>query len=302
MRLSVHQAWSQLSLLHKTLLFSAVLHAALLTVRFVNPEGFNRFFKDTPLDVILVNAHSDQKPDKAQALAQANLAGGGEADKGRATSPLPPSHTSELGDALQETRRMIEQMQQEQRQLLSMLRNELAALPPPRPIHKGDKGESRADKERRKQLVQALAEIEKRIREENARPRKRYISPATMKSADALYYNRFRVLVERSGTAHFPQASGKKLYGELVMEVWLDRRGRVVEVIITQSSGNRLLDRRAMSIVRKAGPFGTVPDDVRKGHDLLLISSRFRFTREAGFEASTQSGAPGLAFTPPDAP
>jgi periplasmic protein TonB len=289
MRFNVRQALSGLSLLQKTLLVSVLLHAALLTVRFVDPEGFNRVFKDTPLDVILVNAHSDKAPDKAQALAQANLAGGGDADKGRATSPLPPSPTSELGDALQDTRRMIEQMQEEQRQLLSLLRNELAALPPPRPVRKGKQGESREDKERRKQLVEALAEIEKRISQENARPRKRYISPATMKSADALYYNRFRVLMERAGTDNFPQASGKKLYGELVMEVWLDRRGRVIDVIVTQSSGNRLLDKRAMAIVRKAGPFGAVPDDVRKGHDLLLISSKFRFTRDAGFEATTQS-------------
>jgi periplasmic protein TonB len=293
-------SFRRLSLLAQALLVSFALHGGLLTVRFVDPEGFNRFFKDTPLEVILVNAKSDQAPDKAQALAQANLAGGGDADKGRATSPLPPSPTSELGDALQETRRMIEQMQLEQRQLLAMIKDELAALPPPQPRQKGEKGESRADKERRRQLVQALAEIEKRIREENARPRKRYISPATMKSADALYYNQFRVKVERAGTERFPEIGGKKLYGELVMEVWLDRQGRVVDVIITNSSGNRQLDRRAMAIVRKAGPFGLVPDDVRKGHDLLLISSRFRFTREAGFEATTHSGVPGLTFqTPP---
>ena len=37
-------------------------------------------------------------PDKAQALAQANMAGGGELDKGRATSPLPPALVSIDGD------------------------------------------------------------------------------------------------------------------------------------------------------------------------------------------------------------
>jgi hypothetical protein len=68
------------------------VHAALLTVRFVDPEGFNRVFQDTPLEVILVNAKSQRetRPGKAQAIAQATLAGGGEAEKGRATSPLPP--------------------------------------------------------------------------------------------------------------------------------------------------------------------------------------------------------------------
>ena len=47
------------------------------------------------------NAASQERPDKAQALAQANLMGGGDADKGRATSPLPPSPQSVLGDALE---------------------------------------------------------------------------------------------------------------------------------------------------------------------------------------------------------
>ena len=71
-------------------------------MRFVDPEGFNRVFQDTPLEVILVNARSGEKPEKAQAIAQANLAGGGDAARGRATSPLPPSALTEVGDAAEE--------------------------------------------------------------------------------------------------------------------------------------------------------------------------------------------------------
>jgi protein TonB len=56
------------------------------------PAGFDRMFQDTPLEVILVNAKSTEKPDKAQAIAQFSLAGGGDADKGRATSPCPTRH------------------------------------------------------------------------------------------------------------------------------------------------------------------------------------------------------------------
>ena len=49
---------------------SVAVHAALLTVRFVNPEAFNRVFQDTPLEVVLVNAKSKSKPLKPQVLAQ----------------------------------------------------------------------------------------------------------------------------------------------------------------------------------------------------------------------------------------
>jgi protein TonB len=42
------------------------------------------------MDVVLVNAKSARKPDKADALAQANLDGGGNTDqKLRASTPMP---------------------------------------------------------------------------------------------------------------------------------------------------------------------------------------------------------------------
>ena len=91
--------------LHWALLVSLVVHGGLLTLRFVDPDRFQRIFQDTPLEVILVNARSTEPPTKAQAIAQANLAGGGEAAAGRATSPLPPAPTVEVGDSLEEARR-----------------------------------------------------------------------------------------------------------------------------------------------------------------------------------------------------
>ena len=45
-----------LSTLQLALSASVLLHAVVLSVRFVDPEGFNRVFQDTPLEVILVNA------------------------------------------------------------------------------------------------------------------------------------------------------------------------------------------------------------------------------------------------------
>ena len=156
-------AFGQFSLLQKTLAVSVALHAGLLTVRFVDPEGFNRAFKDTPLEVILVNAASEQKPDKAQALAQANLAGGGDADKGRATSPLPPSPQSELGDSLDATRRMIEDMEAEQRRLLAELKGTMSALPVPQPQAPDRSNEHRSERETRRQDLDQFSQIEKRI-------------------------------------------------------------------------------------------------------------------------------------------
>jgi periplasmic protein TonB len=281
--------WRKLSTLHWALLISFAVHGALITVRFIDPEGFNRVFKDTPLEVILVNARSDEKPIQAQAIAQANLAGGGEATSGRATSPLPPAPTMQVGDAPDDARRRIDQLQQEQQQLLAQIRREIAALPPPDPKRDSGTPEDQEREERRRQLHRLLAEIEKRINDENARPKKRYISPATREEVYALYYDSLRRRIEDRGTRDFPTSGGRKLYGELTMNVTVDAAGRVVEAEIVRPSKSRMLDGQAVAIVRAASPFGAFSPAMRAQADQIVVTSRFRFTREDGLETSLSS-------------
>ena len=281
----------RLSPLGWALLLSLAVHAALLTVRIVNPEGFNRVFEDTPLEVILVNARSAEAPTKAQAIAQAQLAGGGDADAGRATSPLPPSERIEIGDAAEEARRREQALQEEQQQLLTVLRRELAKLPPPDPQREAGTPRERELQERQRQLVDQLAEIERRINSQNARPKKRYISPSTREAVYALYYDRLRRRIEDRGTRDFPEAGGRKLYGELTMNVTIDHGGHVVDAEIVRPSSSRLLDQRAVAIVRAASPYGRFSDAMRREADQIVVTSRFRFTRDEGLETTMMRAA-----------
>lgn len=267
---------------------SIAVHAALISVRFIDPEGFNRVFQDTPLEVILVNAKSNERPDKAQAIAQSNLAGGGDADKGRATSPLPYSALTAVGDDFEEAQRKMDAMQEQQTQMLTQLRKQLASMPPPDPRKPSQSGEQAAQEEKRRQLVKLLAEIEKRINEENSRPKKRYISPATREEAYAVYYDALRRRVEDKGTENFPEQGGKKLYGELTMIVTVNHDGRVLETEIVQGSGNATLDRRAEAIARAAGPFGTFSSAMRGKADQIAMVARFRFTRDQTLETTVR--------------
>ena len=271
--------------MHWALLASAALHGALLTVRFVDPERFNRAFRDTPLEVILVNARSNEAPTQAQAIAQARLAGGGEAAKGRATSPLPMAPTMQLGNSAEDARRRIDQLQQEQQQLLAQIRREIAALPAPEPRRDNGTPQQREQDERRKQLLRLLAEIEKRVNDENARPKKRYISPATREEVYAIYYDGLRRRIEERGTRDFPEFNGKKLYGELTMNLTVDATGRVVEAEIVRPSRTRRLDQQALAIVQAAAPFGPFTPAMREQADQIVVTSRFRFTREGALDA-----------------
>jgi protein TonB len=279
-------AWRDLSTLQWALLASGAAHAVLLSVHLSDPTRIERAFRDTPLEVILVNARSAEAPEKPLAIAQANLAGGGEAEKGRATSPLPMAPTVQIGDAVDDSRRRIDNLQDEQQQLLSQIRREIATLPPPDPRRENGTPQEREQEDRRKQLMRLLAEIEKRINDENARPKKRYIGPTTREETYALYYDTLRRRIEDRGTRDFPEYKGQKLYGELTMNVTVDSAGRVVEAEIVRPSKSRVLDQRAVAIVQAAAPFGPFTSAMRNQADQIVVTSRFRFTREDGLEAT----------------
>jgi protein TonB len=237
----------------------------------------------------LVTAKSTERPDIAKAIAQASLAGGGEADKGRATTPLPPSALSEIGDAVEEAQRKLEAMQVQQTMLLTQIKNQLASMPAADPQQVSENTEAAEQEEKRRQLVRLLAEIERRINEENARPKKRYISPATREEVYAVYYDGLRRKIEDRGTQNFPEAAGNKLYGELTMVVTVNHDGRVIDTQVIETSGSPTLDRRAMAIARKAGPFGRFSEAMRLRADQIVVISRFKFTRDETLETKIQA-------------
>ena len=280
-----------LSSLQIALGISVAAHALLLAFRFADPESFNRVFTETPLEVILVNAKSNERPEKAQAIAQSSLAGGGDLERGRATSPLPPSTFTAIGDSMEDAQRQVEAMQAQQMLLLAQIKQQLAAMPLPDPRHQGNPSESKAREERRRQLIEMLAEIERRVNEENARPNKRYLSPATREATYAVYVDALRRKIEARGTENFPELAGKKLYGELTMMVTVNFDGAILGTEVIEGSGNTTLDRRAQAIVRSIGNFGKFTDAMRRQTDQIVLPSRFKFTRDETLEAQVSSSS-----------
>jgi protein TonB len=173
--------------------------------------------------------------------------------------------------------------------LLSSVQEQIARLPQPNPKERSNKTEEQQREEKRKQLVNLLAEIERRINSENSRPKKRYISPSTREEVYAVYYDTLRRTIEDRGTENFPIFNGRKLYGELTMIVTVNYDGRVLATEVVESSGNNLLDKRAAAIARSAGPFGPFTAAMRKQADQILVVSRFKFTRDETLQARVSS-------------
>ncbi len=274
--------------------FSLLAHGALLGVHFVAPPPASLAPTDPGMEVILVNAKHAKKPLKADALAQANLDGGGQADAGRAKSPLPDMRKMETGDSVKSSKRSVAELEQRQRELMTQMRQPTPyrAAPitenaPPDPTPKG------ADLlETSKAIARMSAEISQTIEDQNKRPRKTFISPSTREVGYAMYYKTMQKRVEEVGTLNFPQQNGRKMYGELVVEIPIFQDGTIYMkdggARVEKSSGNPALDAAALAIVRRAAPFGRFPPNMLSSDkdDLWVIITRFKFTREEKMEAN----------------
>ena len=272
--------WARASLMQRALLVSVALHLALITVRFVSPTNFDRLFAEDVLEVVLVNARSEIPPEEAQAVAQTSLAGGGEAQAGMASSMTANAPLTQEGEFTEATAAR-QSLQQQQNLLLERVKQQLAALTEAQNRSSNTPQERAEQEKKRREMVKLLAKIENRINAENARPRKRYLSPAVKEASYALYYDAMRQSIEARGTANFPEKNRQKLYGSLTMVITVDHRGVVLDAEVAKASGNPDLDRRAQEIARKAGPFGAFTAEMRKTVDQLVVVSRFTFTQDA---------------------
>ncbi len=286
--------FAQLSPLSIAVAVSVVLHALLLMVRFVDPDAFVMKPPDPSLEVILVNAKHAKAPLKADALAQANLEGGGNADKGRSRSPLPDMKKQEIGDSVKAAQRKVQELEERQKNLMTQNKNSVFSAPPVTEKDKPDPTPTGADNlTTSKAIARTAAEIYERIEDENKRPRKTFFSPSTRAVGWAEYYTELVKKIEEVGTLSFPQDKGKKLYGKLIVNIPITQDGAIYTnkkdggLRIERSSGNAALDKAALNIVRKSAPFGKFPGKMRATtdrDDVWIIILGFDFTRDQGLK------------------
>lgn len=278
--------FARLSVLQKCLLGSALVHVGIFGFKFVDPEGFDRVFKDQGLEVILVNAKGQDHNDKPKALAQTSLLGGGDEAKGRATSALQASLVDSSGESIEEIRREIEAAQTQQNLMLTQLQQEKTNLLKNLDSKNIANGAESNVNAQQMQRIKLIAELEKRINEFNEKPRKRFVGPSTVGTAHAFYYQNFKNKVESLGTKNFPSVNGKKLYGELTLMISIDKFGQVSELDVMESTGDMGFDRMAMAIVRKGAPYGQFTELMLKKFQVLVVVSRFRFTKDDGLQTT----------------
>jgi protein TonB len=271
--------------LYASIAVSFLLHAVLLSIHFKFPDSLRWRSASATLEVVLVNARTQDRPAKPDVLAQVNLDRGGDTDEPRrAKTPLPVTEPKVAGQSLAEAQRRARRLESEQQQLLAQVREsrrsagEQSEKPAPAPEPAKElSGRDLADLSLAALRLQA--QIDRQIEEYQNRPRKKFIGARAAEYRFAQYEEDWRLKIERVGTVNYPAEARGKLYGNLRLTVTIRPDGSVDSVELDRSSGLRPLDAAAFKIVRMASPFAPFPANIRKDTDLLVITRTWFFGR-----------------------
>jgi len=99
---------------------SIAVHAVLMAVHFKLPDSLRWKSQSQPLEVVLVNAKTRERPSRAELLAQSNLDRGGNVDeRRRARTPLPVTEPKNPGKDLAAAQRRAQKLEVQQREMLT---------------------------------------------------------------------------------------------------------------------------------------------------------------------------------------
>jgi protein TonB len=243
------------------LVASLLAHTVLVFgISFVMPsQAGNRDFSP-PMKIMLVSTPTDEEPEQAEALAQANSLG--EPDGQEPPLIALDATTTSAGDARKRERLLLEEQAD-------------AWLNPSteQPAERGD----RVSAKQREALMES---IDVAFLNAQSNPRERFVHANTRSSALAPYIESWRLLVERVGNLNYPdEAKRRQLEGELVLDVAVHADGSVDSVRILRSSGHKVLDDGAERIVQIAAPFDPFSEEMRRDYDILHIIRTWKFSR-----------------------
>jgi protein TonB len=266
------------------LLASAAVHGMVLSTQFVQVNP--RLFEDPnlPMEVVLVNAKTKQSPLNPDALAQVNLAGGGNTDEDRRLkSPLPASSKSQAGNEEAALQARVAKLEQQAKALLAQLKPDGQIVEQPQaapPAPEQPVIDTTQLNQQAREMAQLQARISQQWDEYQKRPKRAFVGANVREYAFARYVEDWVTKVERIGNVNYPEAARRQgIYGSLKLTVSIYADGRIENIEVDRSSGSKILDTAAIKIVELAAPYAAFPDDMRKKADILSITRTWTFTR-----------------------
>jgi len=270
------------------LALSLVFHSILLLITFGFPDSLASKVMPKSIEVVLVNSKSHTRPVKADALAQADLDGGGntqEARRAKTNLPALPDMAADADVTLASKR--VQQLETEAQRIMTQLQTtrqmvEMQTIKhdPMLPADAPVVADSPHD---RTEIARLEAQIAKEWEAYQELPKRKFIGARTQGAVEAQYLDAWRQRIERVGTANFPEEARRQgLFGSVMVTVAVRADGSVEKIEIDRSSGSSVLDAAVERIVSLAGPFKPFPDPLRKDADILHITRVWSFTRSDG--------------------
>lgn len=237
------------------------------------------------LDVVLVQWRSEEEPERADYLAQATQKGGGDTEeKSRPSEPLSgqlptPQTGADPVDSIEQTPSAALEL----REIVAVETEAQNTLQQTR-IEQPEESQPDAAELMRQSMDMASLQPElNRERQWKSRlPRREFISANTREYEFASYMSSWVAKVERVGNLNYPsELRKKKLHGDLVLTVGINRNGTVESIDVMRSSGVSDIDKAAIRIVQLAAPYSPLPENITERVDILHITRTWRF--ETGF-------------------
>lgn len=287
-------------------------HAAILSIHF-EPE-LKKFRDNLPvLEVVLVNAKTQAKPENTEVYAQANLDRGGNTELDRKMKTAMPALKQQKAEfsvkpeavtkkaakaakpAAEETREQKNVAALEKQAQALMTQINAANIVESKQTQKAAAKEADTDDQKMPNRKLNLADItatalemdrleaiiSKQQDEYQKRPKRKFVGGRTKEYRYALYVEAWRQKVEKVGNLNYPEAAKNlKLYGQLQLTVSIKADGNIESIEINRSSGHKVLDAAARHIVEMGAPYARFPDDIHKEIDVLSITRTWTFTKE----------------------
>ncbi len=234
------------------------------------------------LEIILANAQSHETVDNPDYLAQVDQAGGGHAEvKARPGAPVSSPTPVERQGLSDQDRIEMQKQQLRLSQLYFLTQSEAEERIARREQRRSDDSATQAADEfeqRESKIARLQAEIRQMTIDYARRPKTITLTASTRKAVEASYLASWVQKVEHTGNLNYPhEARIKNIDGRLRMSVWLNAAGEVLEMEITSSSGQSVLDEAAKRILRLAEPFAPFPEELRERADQIVIIRTWDF-------------------------
>ncbi len=267
--------------LRVTLLLSLILHAVAvlgITFEYEDPAA-----SMPSIDVILVQAASQDTPKDADFLANASQRGGGEDEVAKRPRDYVSGPVPKATDGLAPL-------------------PQVAGAPRPRPatpqsVLSGGESDFQVQKleqarpetpdlqrltsqeliERSMEMARLSAEVDRERSQYAKRPRRKFVSANTREYAYAAYMRAWVAKVERLGTVNYPEEAKRRgISGDVLLTAAVRRDGTLESIELIQSSGHDFLDLAARRVVEMGAPYPPLPK-TRDNIDVLHITRTWQW-------------------------